>query len=309
MNTIDFQTFFETELKPQLSALEQYRKTNVKGNILTYLFLVILIAWIFLAHSSDPALFVFGIFALSVITIGVFFHFSSKQDIYRSLFKRQVIVPLIKFISPNLEYDPNDGITRLQFVTSGLYGLADDYSSEDMVRGLIGNTRISFCEILASQGRGNNNTKVFEGIFFIADFNKEFNGKTIIYPITSRLDQLNKKLHAFIHSEKLVRLENIEFGNNFEVYSNDQVEARYIITPAFMEKLLEVEKKFNSNITISFVQTFICIGIPLNKNLFEPQAFKSVDNSDYIEEYYHYLQMAIGIVNDLNLNTRIWTKE
>ncbi|MFT5169968.1 MAG: hypothetical protein ACI8Q2_000583, partial [Candidatus Omnitrophota bacterium] len=44
-------------------------------------------------------------------------------------------------------------------------------------------------------------------------------------------------------------------------------------------------------------------------NLFEPRIFKTLLDFKPIEEYFEDLSFAIGIVEDLNLNTRIWSKE
>ena len=43
----------------------------------------------------------------------------------------------------------------------------------------------------------------------------------------------------YIEKEKLqdVKLEDISFDKRFNVYTKDQVEARYLTTPTFMERL------------------------------------------------------------------------
>jgi hypothetical protein len=45
------------------------------------------------------------------------------------------------------------------------------------------------------------------------------------------------------------------------------------------------------------------------RNLFEPNIFKSLLDFKVIEEYFTDLKTALDIVEELNLNTRIWTKE
>jgi len=49
--------------------------------------------------------------------------------------------------------------------------------------------------------------------------------------------------------------------------------------------------------------------IAIEKDLFEPKVFSSVMDFNVIAEYYAQLQLGIGVVDELNLNTRIWTKE
>jgi hypothetical protein len=45
------------------------------------------------------------------------------------------------------------------------------------------------------------------------------------------------------------------------------------------------------------------------KNLSELRPFKPAADYTFLEESMHFLTLLIEIVDDLNLNTRIWTKE
>ena len=75
-----------------------------------------------------------------------------------------------------------------------------------------------------------------------------------------------------------------------------------------MQRILSLKKKAGY-INLSFVNSNVCIAIPLKKNLFEIKIFSTLIDPDAIAEYYYLLKLLTGIVNDLNLNTRIWTKE
>jgi hypothetical protein len=57
------------------------------------------------------------------------------------------------------------------------------------------------------------------------------------------------------------------------------------------------------------VNSKVFVAIVNNKELFEPRVFSTGINPDYLKEYYHYLDLVIGIVDDLNLNLRIWSKQ
>ena len=43
--------------------------------------------------------------------------------------------------------------------------------------------------------------------------------------------------------------------------------------------------------------------------MFEPRIFHTLLDISMAEEYFLDLQMALSVVEELNLNTRIWTKE
>lgn len=62
------------------------------------------------------------------------------------------------------------------------------------------------------------------------------NGKLFI-SLSNTKNKANKNL-------EIVRLEDPEFDNNYNVYSDDQVEARYLITPSFMERIKHIQSIF-----------------------------------------------------------------
>jgi hypothetical protein len=74
-----------------------------------------------------------------------------------------------------------------------------------------------------------------------------------------------------------VKLESVEFENKFVVYSNDQVEARYILTPSFMERLVKLQDLMGDNTSYSFVNTNVYVAVPIDEDLFEPSIFAAND--------------------------------
>jgi len=107
----------------------------------------------------------------------------------------------------------------------------------------------------------------------------------------------------------LIKLENPEFEKYFVVYGSDQIESRYILSPSFMERLVTYRKKVGSQVYFSFVNSYIFIAIPTKRNLFEPNLLKNLTDFNHIKTYFEDLSLLIGAVEDLNLNTRIWSKQ
>ncbi|MBD1844237.1 DUF3137 domain-containing protein [Cyanobacteria bacterium FACHB-63] len=143
---------------------------------------------------------------------------------------------------------------------------------------------------------------VFKGIFFISDFNRKFLGKTVILPntLTSSLKFLNQ------HRGQSVKLEDPEFNKFFTVYSNDQVGARYVLSTSTMQRIVDFRKRANRDILISLVDNQLYIGVPSEEDLFEPRLFKTMLSFNPMREYFEILQLMMSIVEDLNLNQRIW---
>ncbi len=236
---------------------------------------------------------------------------------YSLAFKKEILCDLIRAIDPSLRLEPEVAISRKVFEDSLMYeARIDQYCGEDFVSGRIGKTQIAFSEIHAlfyfKNRHKNEAFTVFRGLFIQADFNKNFKGFTLVYPdisqrILGRLGQTVQDKFAF--RGQLVKLEDPEFEKMFSVFSSDQIEARYILSPALMSRLKQYVKKTKKIVRVSFVNSCVNVAIPSRKNLFEPKIFSSLLDFQAIIDYYQQIQLALDIVDDLNLNCRIWTKQ
>jgi len=319
---LSFEQFYETELTPALQPLEERRKAVAKKILFicgAVAAVALLIAGVLLMNSHDPAALFFPLFIAAAIIALIFKQLSAG---YVNDFKNQVVALIVNYIDPDLTYRPQSGISQQQFLAGGIFRQRiDRYQSEDLVQGTAGKTRIEFSEIHAEyktetrDSKGRRHTQwhtIFKGLFFIADFNKHFRGRTFVLPDTAEklLGRIGQKLQEIDRSRgELVTLEDPAFEKEFAVYSSDQVEARYILSPALMRRLLEFKQKTGTKVYFSFIGGEVNIGLSSQKNRFEPKLFSTVLDIDMAREFVSDLQLALGIVEDLNLNTRIWTKE
>lgn len=305
----DFDTLYES-LKPTLTLLEEKRlelkaqgakNGRIAGGICC------LAGVVFAIYGGAGWV---G-FLITFIISGAILYFciSCKSKEVSEFYKKDVISAIVSNLCQGAVFEPSKGISQNIFKGSGLFRSPDRYSSEDLITGQAGATGFMCSEVHAEEkrvttdGKGHARTQwvdVFKGFFFIADFQKDFKGKTIVYR-----DALIK-LHF---GEQRVKLESPEFEDRFDVYSTDQVEARYLLTPAFMERLLALDRKFQGNITVSFLNSNVIIAIPERTNHFEASVWKPLLNAESLKKEFDTLILLIDIIDDLNLNLRIWTKE
>ena len=86
-----------------------------------------------------------------------------------------------------------------------------------------------------------------------------------------------------------VALEGLPFMQRWKVWTDDQIEARYLLTPLFMEKMLEVKRLFKgNNIDFSFFNNKLLIAVHTRKNLFETTSLLTPALS------YHKVREVIG---------------
>ena len=107
---------------------------------------------------------------------------------------------------------------------------------------------------------------------------------------------------------ELIKMDDPKFEKEFVVYSTDQVEARYILSHSLMKKLLHFKHKSKHPLHISFAQNHIHMAIDYDEDLFEPAIFSSLLDYKVAMAYVQTLHLAIGIVQELKLNEKLWSK-
>ena len=117
---------------------------------------------------------------------------------------------------------------------------------------------------------------VFRGQLIRIAFPKKFLGVTIV----RRDAGVFNVLQRWTSKLQRVGLADSRLERAFEVYSNDQVEARYLIHPVFMERLLALEQHFKcGKLRCGFEQGDLLIAIE-GKNRFEiGSMFKTLNDA------------------------------
>jgi hypothetical protein len=244
---------------------------------------------------------------------------SSFANYYRSRYKQDVFARVTSALAPGMTYYPQHFIAENYYTGCGLQSSRiDRYSGQDYFEGHVGGTHLIFSEIHAEReesrkdSKGNRRTywvTVFKGIFFMADFPKHFQGQVIIEPDVAEatFGWLGRKLQGM--SSDLVRLENPEFEKAFKVRATDQVEARYLLTPSFQDRLLELRKFWGGKIGMSLLRSNLYLAIPNREDWFECSSKVRAGDRAQIERFASQLIAVLNVVNQLDLNTRLWTKE
>jgi hypothetical protein len=318
----DFGEYYRTHLLPVLEELEARRKAVSKT------FRVIVVSVVVVVSSLAFAVWRFSVHPavlLAALLVGVAVCAISWLVLTRGFvpeFKRRVIGGIVRFCDPGLTYTPERHVSRSRFQGSEVFQhTIDRFRGEDHVCGRIGATEVEFSEVHAEyktttrDSKGHTTTHwhtIFKGLFFIADFNKHFRGTTVVLPDAAEriFGFLGSKLQSmnFMRGE-LVKLEDPEFEREFVVYGDDQIEARYILSTSLMARITDFKRRTGKQTYLSFARSNVHVAISTDKDMFEPRIFRTLLDPALIEDYLHDLQLALGIVEDLDLNTRIWTKE
>ncbi len=325
----EFELFFEKEMMPDLQLLDKRRNAIVKRSMMVILFTILALLLLVVVYinygkkSGEDSNILWFIIAGVLIVVGGIIAGSAwaRDKTFYTDFKTQVIERIVKFVSPDLTYEPKNFIGSDSFQRSRIFlKNVDRYNGDDMVQGKIDKTQVWFSEVKAeyrnttTDSKGRTKTSwhtIFKGMFFIADFNKHFQTSTVVLP-----NRLGKGFLATFFNkmnlarrEKHVRLEDPDFNKHFVVYGEDQVEARYVLSTSLMRRITEFKIKHPNPLYISFVNSFLYVGIAYKKDLFEPSYFKKLTRFSLVKEFFEDIHLSVSIVEELNLNNRIWTKQ
>jgi hypothetical protein len=328
--------FCRTELAPKVHEFETHHQVDLsqlKEGVSTWgipLLGCILIAIAFNKSVNVNLQIVGGIAALGALICG---WFSSKglRSIMRTYLKRleamrQLFIDFktqaIRYLDPSFRYQPSTQFPAAVYKSCGLFPSSYDTSSaEDHVVGTLDKTQFELQEIKThkketyrdSEGRTKTRyVPIFRGILFMADFNKNFLGQTVIETDVSEkkfgvLGRTAQRIMGTVSDRKLVELENPDFERHYKVSSSDPTEARYLLTPTFMEALIRLKDKYGQNVQVAFLNSTIIIAIPHSSGFME--VGMNLDQlSQGLEKFGHELLDMLEIIEDLELNNRIWNK-
>lgn len=320
----DFYTFYTTELLLELEILEKRRK-----KIKLWFYLIFWVGYflyavnIYILSLGIEALPTF-LFAISIIfaMFGWFYipivAVNNRIQSFRKLrviYKKRIMFKILDFMFDDYEYIPRQKLSYKVLNNSNLlmhnrFNISESTMGEDYLKCVFGNSIIQFSEMNVYKFRLIKSTISFKGLFISASFNKNLNYRTIVLSKskTSYLTRLSLAIKEALNNGHVITLENSEFNNNFLVYGEDQVEARYVLSSSFMEKLLAYKEKINSNIAFSFVNNRMYAAIHTSKNHFEPNFSKPLTDFEEVLKHYTHFKIFTEIVQDLELQLRLWNE-
>lgn len=293
-----------TEVEVKRKELEAKYKTRRPLAFAGWALTVAVVGGLLFAMPLPPALFI-GI----VLAGGIWYWLGEPARDYRSQYKWNLL-PHVAREFGNFEYSQKGGIKIERMKPSGLIPVHDRYGHEDHFTGVHDGVGIEFCEAKLAIQRGSGKNRqyrlLFQGLFVILEMNRPFSSHTIL-----RRDGKGFGWFSKFKNLERVRLEDPEFERQFEVYGNDQVEARVLLTPALMERLKGLEQSVGAkHFECAFYQNSLLImmahaGAMEPGGLLEPGPLsQSAEDRDALQRIAQEFEQICGIVSELKLNER-----
>ena len=307
-------------LAGELSVIESLRLEFLrKRNSMNIWYLSITIPIALLAIMvAVQLLLVIIIVSITTYWIIQYFYLGKIKDKIATLFEQKIIPEILHEFFPEAVFSTNSYIHENDYWASSLFPQhLDRYDGDSYVKGTFGKTDIRFSKLHTQyKVRTKNSTHwhtVFEGIFMVADCNKRFKGRTLVLPdlgerLLGGFGRWMQTNNPFTKGE-MVYLENPNFEKEFVVYSTDQVEARYLLTPSMQQYMLDLYHHVGQKgLSVSFANGNIYMGLSGSFKMFKIDYSLSFFEKSTIEYYSKDLIHILKTIEILDLNTRIWAE-
>ncbi len=191
---------------------------------------------------------------------------------YAKTYKNKILPEIAKLFG-DFRYFSEGRIALAKMKPSKILPHHDRYDTEDYFVGKYKDVNIEFSEVDFKQRRRNKNRtyyiSVFKGLAILLDMrSKKFYGHTILDKDKSKITEWFKEKSSKLKRANLV---DPEFEKIFDVYTNDQVEARYLIDPVMMEHLTGLYTEYDGQSMMgAFYDSKLLLLIQSKYNYFEP---------------------------------------
>ncbi len=173
----------------------------------------------------------------------------------------------------------HDGEKGREYELAEQFGLLPDCDRsgvEDFWSGTLGDHAFKLHEAHLEERRGSGKNRrwvtVFRGAILRIGSGRTFHGITLLQRAGKHKKWFGGRKDSVKfgdHRLDIVDMVHPDFDDTFEVWSDDQTEARYLVDPLYVERLLELEKSFEGkDICSLFVEGDILVAVR-SGNMFE----------------------------------------
>ncbi len=304
-----FAPHYENFIRPKINEFESLRikaLIEFRRNLFVLIPVVILsvLGTVFLIASfTDIRLVMPGIIVIAIVGYWA----AGPVKRFESAIKSEIYPLIFSYFGEDFVYQEHGPLSAKSLEPSDIIPYFEDESREDYVKGTYKEVTLELTEskLTKETGSGKNRrtVTVFRGLFIRLSMNKDFSGKTLIKKDSGRLGNW---LSDKFQSKENVKLEDPVFEKKFEVFSTDQIEARYLLTPSMMERLLSLANIFRTGaLQCSFYNDKLLLMIPSDHDRFETGSiFKPATFVEEINTILKELSLLFQIIDVLKLDQR-----
>lgn len=293
----EFQEAFFKKISPELSKYESERLRQFGyTRAVKIAALIIILVLVFLTKQIDIGLILFICCIAGAVCFGLKKKFENEI--------KQKIMPYVCKCLGDLKWKYAQCSFEQLLCKSGIIDRYNRVSYDDSFTGIYKDINYEICETSfyykTGTGKNSSTRTVFKGVMIKLDMNKSFTGNTVIRPDTLK--------HASPAANlKHTTLEDVVFEKKFDVFTDDEVEARYLITPSFMERLNNMKTAFSADrVSCAFYDKYLLVGLHTSKDLFSICSLKEpVNDGKQFFTMFEEILSIIKLIDHFKLNQKI----
>lgn len=293
----EFQEAFFKKISPGLSKYESERLRQFGyTRAVKIAALIIILVLVFLTKQIDIGLILFICCIAGAVCFGLKKKFENEI--------KQKIMPYVCKCLGDLKWKYAQCSFEQLLCKSGIIDRYNSVSYDDSFTGIYKDINYEICETSfyykTGTGKNSSTRTVFKGVMIKLDMNKSFTGNTVIRPDTLK--------HASPAANlKHTTLEDVVFEKKFDVFTDDEVEARYLITPSFMERLNNMKTAFSADrVSCAFYDKYLLVGLHTSKDLFSICSLKEpVNDGKQFFTMFEEILSIIKLIDHFKLNQKI----
>lgn len=312
--TLEFHKIYEEEIIPILKSYKQQNEKSDKKNrylkslgnaVLSLGGIIFLLLYIYSESENINMVIAWSMLGSSALLIFGGASIMSKPceelESNRLSLKRKCMSKLLRVFGNIKWYNNCEVIKTDEIRKTGLFKvIADRFTDDEFVGDYHGvKFRMSETRFRVNEHVG------FTGVILAFEANKPFESHTII------VSKLAPDRHRSLNLEPVI-LEDPKFCRDYNVYSSDQTEARYLITPSLMERFRKLKVAFKTtDIACAFFKNKVIFALDneglsgLSKNLFEIDAYSAfTDDREVINIFYNELTSVLDMAAYFKLDEK-----
>ena len=181
------------------------------------------------------------------------------------------------------------------------------YESNDYIEADYNGVHFKQADICIQNQSRNGKSTLFRGRWMMFDFNKEFKtNMQIVHKSFSNSANPNSIFNKPEFKYKSIKVENDNFNKSFIIRAQDDHEVFYILTPHFMENMLQLSSNVGKQMMFCFINSQLYVAIYTNKDSFENNAYNKIDPKVEKEEIVKDISLITAFVDELNLDRQLF---
>lgn len=297
----DYQLRLEKEVMPILEGYENERKKRLMFAVI--IAIVCSIIGLFIFFSLEVRRSTLELAGLCFAGAGGAWALIKKS--FENKIKKLIMPTLMKAMH-GFRWVQNPVVGSADISMCKIFPKADnaDKGFDDCFDGEYRNVPIAISECSYTIGSGKNERTIFKGAVIRIKMNKTFEGLTVVRPKHVGINDVSdlKKLKL-----QEVKLEDVEFGKDYTIYASDQIEARYLLTTAFMDRFKDITMAFSSIYSFcSFYGDSVYIAPYCPGDLFSLCSLtKPVTNKEQFEQLFNEIVSILQLIDHFKLDKKL----